>query len=214
MQYFRHWLQIPLIISVVIIALGFYAYRQISTDIRQQTEGTLTAIAEQKKQQIESWIAGTHQDVTLYFSAYSQLSIQMEDWLAGGRHDARFLKRIQVRIDQLMKIRQWSAVTLFDTDAHPLFNAGEIDTASYRDKVSAILRQPHVEIIDLHLNPAGQMEYSLLTPIEAANGVTLGLPAFPGGPIRYSCPWSHSGPYPPRRLKVIWSRQRAMPCCS
>jgi len=175
LHYSQIWLRIPLILTLVIGSLGFYVYRQISTNIRMEAERTLTAIGEEKKQRVESWITNARMDVDLYFSGYAQLPVLMEQWQAGDRKNANLLNPIQAWINQLAKLRDWTNVMLFDDEARPVLNRGDASIELYRDRVADILRHPHTEIIDLHVNASGKIEYSLLTPVQVANGTLLGV---------------------------------------
>ena len=75
------------ILTLLIGAVGGYAYSHLSEDQRRETERTLTVIAEQKRQQLESWLAQTRDDARLYFSGQSFLVQRLAAWEAGGRQD-------------------------------------------------------------------------------------------------------------------------------
>ena len=95
-------------------------YRALSANIRAETARTLTVIAEQKRQQIESWLAQAQRDAELYFSGTSQAKRLFGQWLDSGRREQALLTQIQDRLADLTRARQWSGVAMIDTTGRPV----------------------------------------------------------------------------------------------
>jgi PAS domain S-box-containing protein len=159
---------LPLLaLSLLIGAVGAVGYRYQSEEIRRETHRTLAVIVEQKRQRLEVWLAEARIDAELYFAGQSQLETLFGQWLEGGRQDTAMLERIRARMEHIAQARGWGGLVLYDTDGRPALDLGEVATGGQDVMVREILRQPRVELVDLHLNAAGRVEFGLLAPIGA-----------------------------------------------
>ena len=174
----RHWLRfvLPLLaISLLIGAIGTVGYRYLSEEIRRENDRTLAVIAEQKRQQIEAWLAEARIDTDLAFYGHSQLEILFSQWQRGGRKNGASLKRMQKLMAQMAQARGWAGLAVVDAEGRPAFAIGEADIRAYADLIRDILRRPRVELVDLHSNAKGEVQYGVLAPIGSPDMVPLGV---------------------------------------
>jgi PAS domain S-box-containing protein len=174
----RHWLRfvLPLLaLSLLISVLGTIGYRYLSQEIRRENDRTLAVIAEQKRQQIEAWLAEARIDTDLAFYGHSQLEILFSQWQSGRRKDGASLKRMQELMAQMAQARGWAGLAVVDAEGRPAFAVGEADTRAYADLIRDILRRPRVELVDLHRNAKGEVQYGVLAPIGSPDMVPLGV---------------------------------------
>jgi len=172
------WLRLVLplvIISLLIAVIGMIGYGYMSEEVRRGTHRTLAVIAEQKRQHIENLLAEARDDAELYFSADSQLVTWLGQWLDGEQRDPALLGRMRALIDNVGRVRGWSGVVLLDTAGRPLLVAGDAELPPGVELAADIVRQPRIELIDLHRNAQGDAYYGLLAPIRAADDVVLGV---------------------------------------
>ena len=109
------FLSLLVILTLLIAALGGYAYSRLRDEQRQETERTLTLIAEEKRHQIENWLARTRDDAQLYFSGQALLIQRLAAWEAGGRQDVALLEQARERIADILEVRGWSGLAVLDT---------------------------------------------------------------------------------------------------
>jgi len=169
----RVFIALLVILTLLFSAVGGYVYNRLRYGQRQETERTLTVIAEQKRQQIESWLAQTRDDAQLFFSAQTFLGQRLAAWEAGGRQDVTLLDQARERIAAIQKVRGWSSLAVLDTQGEPIFTLGPANLAPHVQDIQEVLAHPRLLSLDLHPYPQG--EYSLLTPITLPDGRLLGL---------------------------------------
>jgi len=163
------------ILTLLITAVGGYAYSRLADEQRRETEGTLTLIAEQKRQQLENWLAQTRDDARLFFTGKSFLLQRLAAWEGGGRQDVTLLDLARERISEFMEVRGWSSLAVLDTRGEPMILLGPTSIAAHAGAVQEVLAHPRLLPVDLHLNPQGQVEYGLLAPMTLPGGRLLGV---------------------------------------
>ena len=174
----RPWLRfvLPLLaLSILIAGLGSVGYRYLSDEIRRETHRTLAVIVEQKRQQIEGWLADARVDTDLSFYGHSQLELLFGKWAGSGRKDTASLKQIQTLMMQMAEARGWAGLALVGADAGPAFVVGDADVRGHEALIEDILRRPRVELVDLHRNADGQVRYGVLAPIGSPDMEPLGV---------------------------------------
>jgi len=162
-------------LTLLIAAVGGYTYSRLRDEQRLETERTLTLIAEEKRHQLESWLARTRDDAQLYFSGQALLIQRLAAWEAGGRQDVALLEQARERIADIQEVRGWSGLAVLDTQGQPIITLGTTNIASHAEAVREVLAHPRLLPIDLDLNAQGQSEYGLLTPLTLPDGRLLGL---------------------------------------
>ncbi len=167
---------LPLLaLSLLIGAIGTIGYRYLSAEIRRENDRTLAVIVEQKRQQIEAWLTEARIDTDLAFYGHSQLEILFSQWQSSGRKNGASLKQMQELMVQMAKARGWAGLAVVDVEGHPAFAIGEADVRAYTDLIRDILRRPRVELIDLHSNAKGDIQYGILAPIGSPDMAPLGV---------------------------------------
>ena len=169
------FLSLLVILTLLIVVVGGYAYSRLEDEQRNETVRTLTVSAEEKRQQIESWLAGTWDDARLFFSSQALLVQRLAAWEAGGRQDATLLEQARERIADIMEVRGWSGLAVLDTQGGPILILGQTNCVSHVQEIQEVLAHPRLLPVDLHLNAQGQSEYGLLTPLTLPDGQLLGL---------------------------------------
>ena len=155
--------------------MGTIGYRYLSKEIRRENDRTLAVIAEQKRQQIEAWLTEARIDTDLAFYGHSQLEILFSQWQSGGRKNKASLKQMQELMIQMAQARGWAGLAVMDIEGRPAFAIGEADVRAYTDLIRDILQRPHVELVDLHSNAKGEIQYGVLAPIGSPDMAPLGL---------------------------------------
>ena len=163
-----------LVLSLLIGIVGVAAYRYLSAEIRDETHRTLAVIAEQKREQLESWLQESSIDASLYFSGRSQVARDLADWLGGGRQDTTLLGQIRGRMEEFARVRGWRGIVVLDHDGRPIVTVGEADLGGQAVLLRELPQQSRPRLVDLHLDPAGDARYGLLAPIVSASGQTIG----------------------------------------
>jgi len=174
----RHWLHfvLPLLaLSLLIGTIGTIGYRYLSKEIRRENDRTLAVIAEQKRQQIEAWLAEARVDTDLAFYGHSQLEILFSQWQSGGRKNGASLKKMQELMVQMAQARGWAGLAVVDVEGRPAFAIGEADVRAYKDLILDILRRPRVELVDLHSNAKGEIQFGVLASIGSPDMAPLGV---------------------------------------
>ncbi len=169
------FLAILVSLTLLIAAVGAYAFSRLQDELRLETERTLTLISEQKRQQVEDWLAQARKDVHLFFSGRALFAQRLAAWEAGGRRDEALLDQSRARFSELMAVRGWSALAVFDTRGEPILTLGPTDTTAHAQAVRDVLAHPRLVPVDLHRNPDGRIEYGLLTPVTQPDGQLLGV---------------------------------------
>ena len=172
---FKAFLSLLVLLTLLIGAVGGYAYTRLREDQRHEIERTLTIFAEEKRHQLEDWLARTRDDAQLYFSGQAPLAQRLAAWEAGGRRDAALLDQARERIADIKGIRGWSALAVLDTEGNPIFTLGPKNFAHHVQEIQEVLAHPRIQPVDLHRNPQGEVEYGLLAPIALADGRLLGV---------------------------------------
>jgi len=171
------WLRfiLPLaLISLLMSVTGVVGYRYLSEEIRRETHRTLAVIAEQKRQQIENSLHETRIDAESYFSADSRFESLYATWLADGRGDGVRLERMREHLVEIARRRGWGGLAIVDAGLRPVLSIGGTDIGPLHALAADILAHPRVELIDLHRDAAGEVQYGVLAPIGepgAARGV-------------------------------------------
>jgi len=163
------------ILTLLIGAMGEYVYSRLREEQRHEIERTLVVIAEQKRQQIESWLAQTREDTRLYFTGLAPIVQRLAAWQAGGRQDEALLTQARERILEIKEVRGWSALAVLDSRGEPMITLGPTNYTYHAQEIQDVLAHPRLLAIDLHPHPNGQSEYGLLTPLTLPDGRLLGL---------------------------------------
>jgi len=167
---------LPLLaLSLLIGAMGTIGYRYLSEEIRRENDRTLAVIAEQKRQQIETWLTEARLDTDLAFYGHSQLEILFSQWQSGKRKDVASLKLMRELMTQMAQARGWAGLAVVDVEGHSAFAIGEADVRAYTDLIRDILHRPRVELVDLHSNAKGEIQYGVLAPIGSPDMAPLGV---------------------------------------
>ncbi|BCU06104.1 ATP-binding protein [Allochromatium tepidum] len=169
----RSLLLLP-VVTLAILAIGGYTFQSFREVIRNNTDQNLSAIAEQKRQQIEHLLTETRRDVEAFATGNSQLPDRLERWIAGGRRDGVLLDQMQGRTREMADIKDWLGAAVFDNDGRELFRVGTVESGPDRDLLVEVRARPEIRFIDLRANRAGVWEYSYLTPIRFRDGPVVG----------------------------------------
>ena len=156
-----------LILTLLIGAIGGFAFLRYYDQIERDTHRTLVVIAEQKRQQIEHLLALQRLDAELEFGPDAPATQMFRQWLAGEGDGAPVLDRLRARLSELARARGWGGLVLFDAGGRPVLTLGEADALGLEAQVQEVLRQPRTLLVDLHLQEAGVASYGVLTPIGA-----------------------------------------------
>jgi PAS domain S-box-containing protein len=196
-----------LVLSLLIGMVGTVGYRYLSEEIRRETHRTLAVIAEQKRQQIEVALNATRIDAGLYFSRHSQLEMLFGQWLDGGRRNGAILERMQLLMAELVRVRGWSGLAVLDGEGKPSLVVGEADFRNHAEQVRNILKQPRIELVDLHRDSHGQVIYGILAPIGGAGGTPRGVAYLTWRADRALYPLVESWPVPTRTAETYLVRR-------
>ncbi len=156
-----------LALTLLIAAVSAFGYRSLSQEIRRETHRTLAVIAEQKRQQLEAWLAEAQVDAEMVFSGHSQLEAVFEQWLEGGRRDEAAFARMHRMVEELARLRGWQGLALVDEHGVPALTVGAPDLSAHAELIADVLRQPRVALVDLHRDAQGRVHYGVLAPIGA-----------------------------------------------
>ncbi|HRP67392.1 MAG TPA: ATP-binding protein [Thauera sp.] len=171
------WLRfiLPLVlISLLMSATGVVGYRYLSEEIRRETHRTLAVIAEQKREQIENSLHETRIDAQSYFATDSRFESLFAAWLAGGRQDGERLERMRSHLVEVAQRRGWGGLAVLDTALQPVLRIGGADIGPHAALAADLLAHPRIELVDLHRDAAGTVQYGVLAPIggdDAPTGV-------------------------------------------
>ncbi|HHW65503.1 MAG TPA: response regulator [Rhodocyclaceae bacterium] len=154
-----------LALTLLIAAVSVFGYRSLSDEIRRETQRTLAVIAEQKRQQIEGWLAEARIDAEMYFAGHSQLEAMFERWMDGGRRDEVTLARMRALIEELARLRGWEGVALVEAGGTPALSLGAPDLSAHAALIADVLRRPRVELVDLHVDAQGRVSFGVLAPV-------------------------------------------------
>lgn len=154
-----------LVLTLLIGAIGGFAFMRYYDQIERDTHRTLAVIAEQKRQQIEHLLAQQSLDAELAFGADAQATEMFKQWLAGGDDSEAVLESMRARLTKLASARGWGGLVLFDAAGRPVLTLGEADVLGLEDQLEEALHQPRTLLVDLHLQEAGVPTYGVLTPI-------------------------------------------------
>ncbi len=199
---------LPLIVATLLIgAIGAFAFRLLSDDIRDETHRTLAVIAEQKRQQLEAFLAESRLEAELHFSGNALLPMLLDQWLDGGRRDEALLARMQDRLDEVMRVHGWAGVAVLDAEARPLAVVGEVDAREQEALAREILSRPRIESVDLHRNARGEAEYGVLAPIGLPGAAPLGVAYLVWRTDRTLYPLVESWPVPTRTAETYLVRR-------
>jgi diguanylate cyclase (GGDEF)-like protein/PAS domain S-box-containing protein len=156
--------------------IGERAFCVMRDDIRQEAQRTLAVIAEQKRQQIEHWIAQTRLAAELYFSGSAPFVSSFEQWLAGDRQDHDLLERMRTRLEDVARLYGWDGLAVFDPEGGLVFVFGATDdVGEHADTIQDILRHPDIQAVELHRHADGAVKYGRLAPIGRSGAAPLGV---------------------------------------
>ncbi|KAA6185671.1 diguanylate cyclase [Thiohalocapsa marina] len=153
-----------LVATVVVAAIGSFAYRVLRDDIREETQRTLAVIAEQKRQRIESWVAAARTDAASFYSAHAPHAQAFARWLDGGRQPDALIDGIRARMAELVRMRQWGGMALFDRDNQVVLAVGDADAEGDPWKLQGVLQHPAVIDSALYRDRHGAVQFGVLAP--------------------------------------------------
>jgi two-component system sensor histidine kinase/response regulator len=194
-------------LTFLIGIIGAVAYRSLRHDIQNETQRTLTVIAEQKRQQIESWLAQIRIDAESYFGGASQLEMLFSQWLAGGRQDQALVEQMQARMKDVARVRGWGGLAVLDTEGRRVFDLGVADIQAYRSSIQETLRHPQIHALDLHRNAEGEALYGVLAPLGVPGAAPLGVVLMTWRPDQTLYPLVESWPVPTRSAETYLVRR-------
>ena len=154
-----------LVLTLLIGAIGGFAFLRYYDQIERDTHRTLVVIAEQKRQQIEHLLARQRLDAELEFGPDAPATQMFAQFLAGEGDGLPILDRLRARLSELARARGWGGLVLFDAGGRPVLTLGEADALGLEEQIQEVLRQPRTLLVDLHLQEAGVASYGVLTPI-------------------------------------------------
>jgi PAS domain S-box-containing protein len=155
--------------------IGAYVFLSFRYEIRQDTHKTLAAIAEQKRQHLEQWLARNRIDAKSYLSGNAQIPMLLSQYLEGGGADETLLSRMRARMEEVRWTLGLSGMAILDRAGRPLMVVGEVEPQGQAALIQEFWRQPRIEFVDLHRNAAGEVELGELAPISARGAAPLGL---------------------------------------
>ena len=156
--------------------IGERTFCALRDDIRHEAQRTLTVIAEQKRQQIEQWVAQTDLAAELHFSGSAPFVSSFEQWLTGDRQDHALLERMRNRLGDVARLHGWDGLAIFDPLGHLVLALGAAeDVGEHIDTVRSVLRQPEIQAVELHRHTDGTVKYGRLAPIERPGAEPLGV---------------------------------------
>ncbi|MCO5762359.1 MAG: ATP-binding protein [Chromatiaceae bacterium] len=154
-----------LVLTLLIGAIGGFAFLRYYDQIERDTHRTLAVIAEQKRQQIQHLLEQQRLDAELEFGPDAPATQMFGQWLAGEGDGALVLDRLRARLSEVERARGWGGLVLFDAGGRPVLTLGEADALGLEEQIQEVLRQPRTLLVDLHLQEAGVASYGVLTPI-------------------------------------------------
>lgn len=165
-----------LILATVLTGIiSAYAYSSFRYEIQQDIRETLAAIAEQKRQQLEQWLARNRIDAESYFSGNAQIPMLLSQYLEGGGVDETLLSRMRARMEEVRWALGLSGMAILDRAGRPLMVVGEVEPQGQAALIQEFWRRPRIEFVDLHRNATGEVELGELAPISARGAAPLGL---------------------------------------
>ncbi len=198
---------LPLCLATLTIAgIGTLAYRGLCDSLRRETYRTLTVIAEQKRQQIEKFLAETVSDAEMYFWGNAQLPLLLGQWLASGRQQAHLLSRMRERIDRYAQTRGWDGIVILDAQGQPVFTVGAPAITPDHPAMRDMLGRPRIETLGLHLSPEGRIAYTLIAPIGEPGKPLLGVGIITWFAERRLFPLVESWPVPTNSAETLLVR--------
>jgi PAS domain S-box-containing protein len=196
-----------LTVTLLLGAIGGFAYRRLHDGVQQDAQRTLAMIAEQKRQQIEDLMSDARADVRLFTTHNTQLATQLGRWSDGGRRDPAPLEMIRARMGEVAQQRGWDGVAIFDADLRPVITIGEIDAESHLDLARVTLVRSGVQFIDLHRHGDGGVHYGVMAPIAFRDGAAMGVLYLTWAAERVLYPLVASWPVPTRTAETFLVRR-------
>jgi hypothetical protein len=156
------------LLASTVVVIGGFAYGFLAEAERNERNDELAAVAELKARQLEDWLSArghfTRERATGTFFVESVAA-----WLSGRRPDlgARLLQRL----DHDRQTFGCSQGLLLDLRGEVLLTSGT--DSSHRDDglaatVASTLRQPDVQLVDLHTHEDGQIRLGFIMPVRDA----------------------------------------------
>ncbi|MFB1489273.1 MULTISPECIES: diguanylate cyclase [unclassified Thiocapsa] len=172
----RGWFVLLLLLTtVLIVTLSVATFLSFRTQIQRDVNDNLTLIAEQKRQQVEHWLARHRIDAESYFSGHAQIPMLLSQYLEGGREDGTLLSRMRARMGEVSRTLGLSGMAMLDTEGRLLMSIGDVDTRDQADLLQEAARQPRTQFVDLYRTAAGEVELGEMAPISARGEPPLGL---------------------------------------
>lgn len=164
-----------LLATVLIASLSAATFLGFRIQIQRDVHQNLTLIAEQKRQQVEHWLARNRIDAESYFSGNAQIPMLLSQYLEGGRRDETLLPRLRARMEEVRRALGVRGMAVLDIAGQPLVMIGDIDYQEHATTIQGVARQPHIAFVDLHRTAAGEVELGEIAPISARGAAPLGL---------------------------------------
>jgi hypothetical protein len=199
-----------------VAAIGGYAYRSLAEAERDERSRELAAVAELKARQLEDWLSArghfTRERATGTFFVES-----VGAWLSGRRPDLG--PRLLQRLDHDRQTFGFTQGLLLSTQGEVLLTSGT--GSSHRDDglaatVASALRQPDVQLVDLHTHQDGQIRLGFLMPVRdalAANQPAIAALYFSIDPDASLYPLLQSWPDNRPAARSCWCAGTETRCC-
>ena len=166
---------VPMLTTLLIGGICFYVFLSFRAQIQQEVESTLTVIAEQKREQIEHWLARNRIDAESYFAGTAQIPMLLEHYLESDRQDTDALARMRDRMTEVANAIGASGMAVLDTESRPLMMIGRVEIQQHAALIQEILKQPQVKLLDLARNADGVAELGQLAPISSRGAAPIGI---------------------------------------
>jgi len=154
-----------IIVTGLIGVVSASAFFRARAQIRQEFENQLTAIAEQKQQQIEQKLTDIKVDADLYAAPDSEVAQAIARWLGGKQRNTELESTIRHRLEAIANARHYRSIALFDASPHVLLVIGSPDAAEHAASATAVLSAQRASLVDLHRNADGRIEFGMLAPV-------------------------------------------------
>lgn len=166
---------VPMLTTLLIGAICAYVFLSFRAEIQREVESTLTVIAEQKREQIEQWLARNRIDAESYFSGTAQIPMLLKQYLDGGRQNTDALTRMRDRMSEVANAIGASGMAVLDTEGRPLMMIGKVEIQQHAALIQDLLKQPQVKLLDLARNADGAAELGQLAPISSRGAAPIGI---------------------------------------
>lgn len=166
---------VPMLTTLLIGVICAYVFLSFRAQIQREVELTLTVIAEQKREQIEHWLARNRIDAESYFAGTAQIPALLKQYLEGGRQDADALARMRDRMTEVADAIGVSGMAVLGLDGRPLMMIGKVEIQQHAALIQEILQQPQVKLLDFARNADGLPQLGQLAPISSRGAAPIGI---------------------------------------